>query len=169
MTASEEKSPNHLPAQGGGCRVMQDKNPYAACGRTIAYLMNVPNFARLPFGQLSRLIVGQINRGHYFFVVDPASAICGYCGWAQASHEQAEAWLTRNAGAGGEHTVDGPVCVINLWQASSPKANAVIIGAMRARIHPSTELVVARRFYPDGTIRSVRIPISRQQLRPGPQ
>lgn len=154
------------PESRAGYRAIRDKNPFAACGRTVSYLMKVPNLARLPFGQLSRLIVGQINRGHYFFVVDGSSAICGYCGWSQATHEQAEAWLTRNADVSNEETVDGPVCVINIWQASSPKANAAILGAWRTLVHPKTELVVAKRFYPNGTIRPLRLPISQKQLRP---
>ena len=147
-------------------RAIRDKNPFAACGRTVSYLMNVPNLARLPFGQLSRLIVGQINRGHYFFIVDSASAINGYCGWSQASHSEAEAWLVKNIDVGGDRVTDGPVCVINLWQASSPKANTAIIGALRTMLHPGTELIVAKRFYPDGTIRPVRIPLSPKMLRP---
>jgi hypothetical protein len=149
-----------------GHRATRDKNPFAACGRTVSYLMSVPNLARLPFGQLSKLIVGQINRGHYFFIVDPSSAICGYCGWMQTTHAEAKAWLERNADMSGGNTLDGPVCVVNLWQASSPKVNAVIIGALRSILHPATELIVAKRFYPDGTIRPVRIPIAKEQLRP---
>jgi hemolysin-activating ACP:hemolysin acyltransferase len=161
LAAAQEHQAEH--------RAIRDKNPFAACGRTVSYLMNVPNLARLPFGQMAKLIAGQINRGHYFFVVDRSSAICGYCGWTQAAHEQAEAWLERNVEVSGQDKADGPVCVINLWQASSPKANAVIIGALRTMLHPATELVVAKRFYPDGTIRPVRIPISANQLRPRQQ
>ena len=130
--------------------------------------MKIPNLARLPFGQLSRLIVGQINRGQYFFIVDGASAICGYCGWVQTTFENAEAWLENNVELSDAAMVDGPVCVVNIWQASTPQANAAIIGALRSRIHSATELIVAKRFYPDGTIRKVRLPIAKEQLRPGP-
>ncbi|PJN92583.1 hypothetical protein CNY89_28435, partial [Amaricoccus sp. HAR-UPW-R2A-40] len=45
--------------------------------------LTIPNFARLPFGQIARLIAGQINRRQYFFVVDAAETMVGYCGWAQ--------------------------------------------------------------------------------------
>lgn len=148
-------------------RAIRDKNPYSACGRTVSYLMKIPNLARLPFGQLSGLIVGQINRGHYFFIVDASSAICGYCGWTQTGHEQAEAWLENNVELSGAVMLNGPVCVVNIWQASTRQANATIIGALRALIYPATELVAAKRFYPDGTIRNVRLPIAKQQLRPG--
>ena len=167
MTESELGEAPQKVGTHVGLRAIREKNPFAACGRTVSYLMNVQNLARLPFGQLSKLIVGQINRRHYFFVVDASGAICGYCGWTQATHEQAEAWLARNEDVSGENMLDGPVCVINLWQASSPKANAVIIGSLRALLHPSTELVVAKRFYPGGAIRPVRIPIAPEQLRPG--
>ena len=154
------------PKQRFETRAIRDKNPFAACGRTVSYLMKIPNLARLPFGQLSRLIVGQINRGQYFFIVDASSAICGYCGWTQTTHDRAEAWLEKNIEVSGENIVDGPVCVINIWQASSPKANAAIVGALRTMVHPSTALVVAKRFYPGGKIRPVRIPIAQEQLRP---
>ena len=152
-----------------GYRATRDRNPFAACGRTVSYLMNIPNLARLPFGQLSKLVVGQINRRHYFFVVDPSSAIRGYCGWTQTTHEQAEAWLEKNAEVGGADMANGPVCVINIWQASTPDVNAAIVGALRTMVHPSTELIVAKRFYPGGKIRPVRIPIAQEQLRPRQQ
>jgi hemolysin-activating ACP:hemolysin acyltransferase len=167
MENSETDGPNPTIPANTGHRVARERNPFAACGRTVSYLMNIPNLARLPFGQMTRLVVGQINRNHYFFVVDNANVICGYCGWTQASREQADAWLERNVDIGTEHSTTGPVSVINIWQASSTKANAVIIGALRGMLHPSTELVVAKRFYPDGTIRPVRLPITRMQLKAG--
>lgn len=149
----------------GSLRVAKARDPYAACGRTVAYLMGVPNFARLPFGQLARLIAGQINRGQYFFVLDAAGAPVGYCGWAQTSHAAAEDWFVRNVDLGERIDATGPACVINLWQASSPAANGRIVAALRSRVAPGTELVLAKRFYPDGSIRGVRLPVAPAQLR----
>jgi hemolysin-activating ACP:hemolysin acyltransferase len=166
MSDSNPDEANPSAPTGQSYRATRERNPFAACGRTVSYLMNIPNLARLPFGQLTKLVVGQINRGHYFFVVDPSSVTCGYCGWTQATHAQADAWLEKNVEVASEHALDGPVCVINLWQASSAKANTVIIAALRTMLNPSTELVVAKRFYPNGDIRPVRLPISRSQLRP---
>lgn len=151
---------------GAELRVLQGKDPYSACGRTVAYLMGIPNFARLPFGQLARLIAGQINRGQYFFVVDPAGAMVGYCGWAQTSRAAAEDWFERNIDLGARIAATGPACVINLWQASSPAANARIIAALRRRLAPGTEIILAKRFYPDGSVRGVRLPVAPAQLRP---
>jgi hemolysin-activating ACP:hemolysin acyltransferase len=154
-------------SRGPAYRATRDRSPYSACGRTVSYLMNIPNLARLPFGQLTRLVVGQINRGQYFFVLDPSSRICGYCGWTQATHAEAEAWLKGSSDFESLKPADGPVCVINVWQASETGANAIIIGALRRMLHPATELIVARRFYPDGQIRPVRLPLSGKQLRSG--
>lgn len=151
---------------GAELRVLQGKDPYSACGRTVAYLMGIPNFARLPFGQLARLIAGQINRRQYFFVVDPAGAMVGYCGWAQTSRAAAEDWFERNVDLGARIAPTGPACVINLWQASSPAANARIIAALRCRLSPGTEIILAKRFYPDGSVRGVRLPVAPAQLRP---
>jgi hemolysin-activating ACP:hemolysin acyltransferase len=151
-----------------GLRALQSRDPYVACGRTVAYLMTIPNFARLPFGQIARLIAGQINRRQYFFVVDAAEAMVGYCGWAQTSHAAAEDWFQRNIDLGERIDATGPACVINLWQASSAAANACIVGALRSRLSPGTEIVLAKRFYPDGTLRGVRLPVAPKQLRPKP-
>jgi hemolysin-activating ACP:hemolysin acyltransferase len=154
----------------GGLRAMQARDPYVACGRTVAYLMTIPNFARLPFGEVSRLIAGQINRRQYFFVVDEGETIHGYCGWAQTSHAAAEDWFQRNVDLGERIEATGPACVINLWQASSAAANACILGGLRQRLSMETEIVLAKRFYPDGSIRGVRLPIApdRRPRGPGP-
>lgn len=149
-----------------GLRAKQARDPYVACGRTVAYLMTIPNFARLPFGEVSRLIAGQINRRQYFFVVDEGEAIHGYCGWAQTSHAAAEDWFQRNVDLGERIAVTGPACVINLWQASSAAANACILGGLRRRLSAETEIVLAKRFYPDGSVRGVRLPVAPKQLRP---
>lgn len=174
MPETSPPGPGRGPGPGGTgqarsraeLRVLQGKDPYSACGRTVAYLMGIPNFARLPFGQLARLIAGQINRGQYFFVVDPAGAMVGYCGWAQTSRAAAEDWFERNVDLGARIAPTGPACVINLWQASSPAANARIIAALRRRLAPGTEIILAKRFYPDGSVRGVRLPVAPAQLRP---
>jgi hypothetical protein len=36
----------------------------------VAHLMLKPAFARLRFGDWSWVLVGQINRGHYYLVID---------------------------------------------------------------------------------------------------
>ena len=41
-----------------------------ALGLAVSHLMTKPAFANLRFGDWSRVLVGQINRKHYAFVVD---------------------------------------------------------------------------------------------------
>ena len=47
-----------------------------------------PAFANLKFGDWSRILVGQINRGHYCFAVDEKNEVQGFMGWALATREQ---------------------------------------------------------------------------------
>lgn len=47
---------------------VQDENAYAADGRAAGMLMVYPSFAQLPFGQIMRILAGQINRKHYNFI-----------------------------------------------------------------------------------------------------
>jgi hemolysin-activating ACP:hemolysin acyltransferase len=164
VTDESAKHEAPTPAGRGGLRTIRYKDPYVACGRTVAYLMRFGVFARLPFGHLARLIVGQINRRSYVFVIDDQGAVVGYCGWAQTSREQAQDWLERNVDI--DDASGGPVCIVNIWQASSGAANAAIVGALRERVSPETERIVAKRFYPDGSIRRVSLPIAKSQLRP---
>ena len=53
----------------GQITFLRDKNPYAAVGRAAGMLMTYPSFAQLPFGQIMRILAGQINRGHYCFAI----------------------------------------------------------------------------------------------------
>jgi hypothetical protein len=54
--------------------------------------MTKPAFADLPFGDWSRILVGQINRKHYWFAVDGNNEIIqGFMVWAMTSKENAEA------------------------------------------------------------------------------
>ena len=52
-----------------------------------------PAFARLRFGEWSRILVGKINRNHYYFVLDWSNQVVGFVGWAVTSREKAEDWV----------------------------------------------------------------------------
>ena len=54
----------------GKLRIVKPANPAAALGLAVSHLMVKPAFANLKFGDWSRILVGQINRGHYCFAVD---------------------------------------------------------------------------------------------------
>ena len=76
-----------------------------ALGLAVEYLRKKPAFARLAFGEWSQVLVGQINRGHYYFIVDQHQRVQGFFGWALTQERLAEQWVkaapgcaTRNAG-----------------------------------------------------------------------
>ena len=51
-------------------RLYQPGEPTIALGLAVSHLMTRAAFARLRFGEWSRILVGQINRRHYRFVLD---------------------------------------------------------------------------------------------------
>lgn len=59
-------------------RVFQDPNPYSGLGRAVSYMMTKPNFSTQPFGLWSRILTGQINRKHYFFVLEDTKVVESY-------------------------------------------------------------------------------------------
>jgi hemolysin-activating ACP:hemolysin acyltransferase len=79
-------------------RIVKPANAAAALGLAVSHLMTKPAFANLKFGDWSRILVGQINRGHYCFAMDADHQIQGFMGWALASEEHAEAWVEGRRG-----------------------------------------------------------------------
>src|ERR687895_2649646 len=73
-------------------RLFQPSSPAAALGLAVSHLMTKPAFAKLQFGDWSRILVGQINRRHYCFAVDAAGQVQGFMGWALTSEENAKGW-----------------------------------------------------------------------------
>ena len=63
-------------------RIFKPASPTAALGLAVSHLMIKPAFANLKFGDWSRILVGQINRGHYCFAVDADNQVQGFMGWA---------------------------------------------------------------------------------------
>ena len=74
-------------------RIVKPANAAAALGLAVSHLMVKPAFANLKFGDWSRILVGQINRGHFCFAMDAENQIQGFMGWALASKEHAEGWV----------------------------------------------------------------------------
>ena len=74
-------------------KLFRPHSPSVALGLAVNHLMTKPAFANLRFGDWSRILVGQINRKHYYFVVDGKNQIQGFIGWALTSQENAEAWV----------------------------------------------------------------------------
>jgi hemolysin-activating ACP:hemolysin acyltransferase len=124
----------------------------------VSYLMTDPVFARLPFGQWSRVLVGQVNRGHCLFAME-GEKVVGFVGWALTTKEKAEAWLTDNRDVGFADSMAGEVVLINGWKASGSRANRFLVDAVR-RVIRDKQMVYAKRFYRGGGSRQVRVPVN---------
>src|SRR5438445_4569741 len=94
-------------------RIVKPANAAAALGLAVSHLMVKPAFANLKFGDWSRILVGQINRGHYRFAIDAENRVQGFMGWALASHEHAEAWADGRRGLSFEDSQQGDCIVFN--------------------------------------------------------
>jgi hemolysin-activating ACP:hemolysin acyltransferase len=140
-------------------RVLQPATPAAALGLAVSHLMTKPAFANLKFGDWSRILVGQINRKHYLFVVDARGDIQGFMGWALASREHAEAWAEGRRGLTFEDSKGGDCMVINAWAANSTKVTRFMLREAR-RIGQDKIAIYYKRHYEDGTTRAASVPVN---------
>lgn len=116
--------------------------------------MTKPNFENRQFGPWSKILTGQINRKHYFFVVE-SKTIVGFAGWALTNKVKALAWLNDNAPLSYEDSLSGDSMIINAWAADNESVNRFILKTLR---HIAVgKNVYAKRFYSDGSIRLVKL------------
>ncbi len=140
-------------------RLFRPESPVIALGLAVSYLMSRPAFAQLRFGQWSRILVGQINRKHYRFVLDANDQVVGFLGWALTSSEAAEAWVEDRAGFSDADARDGNCIVINAWSADTPDVNPFLLEAARQAVQ-GREMVYFKRLYKDGTVRPGRVRVN---------
>jgi hemolysin-activating ACP:hemolysin acyltransferase len=141
-------------------RVFRPNNPYVALGLAVSYLMTKPAFAALRFGEWSRILVGQINRKHYYFVVDAKNQVQGFLGWAVTSKDKAEAWVEGRGGLSyDDDSFDGPSIIFNAWVARNGKVNRFLLQEAR-KIIVGKETVYFKRYYKDGSKRPVRLRVN---------
>jgi hemolysin-activating ACP:hemolysin acyltransferase len=145
-----------LPVGSPRLRLCRPNNPYLALGLAVNHLMVKPAFAKLRFGDWSRILVGQINRGHYAFAIDKQNEIQGFLGWALATRDKAEAWVTGRTELSYEDSRDGDCLLINAWSANSPEVRRLLRDAAR-RIGRGKQAVYFKRHYKDGTTRPARL------------
>ena len=139
-------------------RLVRPRDPQAALARAVELCARHEAFAARGFGHWARVLIGQVNRGQYRFVVRAAAAggpglIAGFVGWFRASEAEAERWL-----AGGRASSDpaGDCVVLNALVAEEPGVlRAVLAGAHTLEAAPYA--LYARRAYPGGRTRPVRL------------
>lgn len=118
-----------------------------------------PAFANLPFGEWSRVLVGQINRGHYCFAIDEAGQIQGFVGWALTSRDKAEAWVEGRRALSYEDSLAGDCLVFNAWSANTTRVHRFLVDEARKLISDKQTLYF-KRYYSDGTTRPVRLSVN---------
>ena len=141
-------------------RVFQHDKPAMALGLAVNHLMNKPAFAKLPFGEWSQILVGQINRKHYYFVLDANNKIVGFAGRALASKEHAEAWAEGRRPLSYEDSIAGDCMVCNAWSANATHVHRWMFREAN-NVWAGKRLVYFRRFYPDGRVRPARINVAK--------
>lgn len=138
-------------------RLVAGLPPEVALGRAAAHLMRHKAFAAAPFGHIVRSLVGQVNRGHYAFVADREATV-GFLGWARAPRALAEAWLAGERPLADAEARAGDCALLNYVQADRPEVSRFLL-ASAPRLLPGVRTIYARRHYPDGRVRPVRLPI----------
>jgi hemolysin-activating ACP:hemolysin acyltransferase len=137
-------------------KVFRPQNPYVALGLAVSHLMTQPAFAKLRFGDWSRILTGQINRKHYYFAVDSKNQIQGFMGWAVTSKEKAEAWVEGRGAVSFADSRDGDCLIFNAWAANTPEVNRFLVSQAREIIQ-GKDTVYFKRHYADGRTRAVRL------------
>jgi hemolysin-activating ACP:hemolysin acyltransferase len=140
-------------------RLFQPNAPAAALGLAVSHLMTKPAFAKLQFGDWSRILVGQINRKHYCFVVDGAGQVQGFMGWALASEDHAKAWAEGHRALTFDDSLNGDCVVVNALSANSTKATRFLVEEAR-RVFKDKAAIYFKRHYKDGSTRVVRVSVN---------
>jgi hemolysin-activating ACP:hemolysin acyltransferase len=163
MTEAKPETKSEAPAPAAPARpelrVFRPDSPYVALGLAVNHLMTKPAFAVLKFGEWSRILVGQINRKHYYFVVDAKNQIQGFIGWAITNKDKAEAWVEGRGGLSYEDSFDGECIIFNAWAASNGKVNRFLLQEAR-KIMLGKEMVYFKRHYKDGSTRAQRLRVN---------
>lgn len=140
-------------------RALRPDNPFTALGLAVNYLMTMPAFASLRFGEWSRILVGQINRKHFCFAVDEKNQVRGFLGWALTSKANAEAWLEGRGNLSYQDSLQGECVIFNAWAGSGLKVNRFLLHEAR-KVIAGKEMVYFKRHYKDGTTRPSRLTVN---------
>jgi hemolysin-activating ACP:hemolysin acyltransferase len=137
-------------------RLVRPNNPYVALGLAVNYMMTKPAFALLRFGEWSRILVGQINRKHYYFVIGDNKQVEGFLGWAVTTRKEAEAWLQGRGKISSRESFESDSVIINAWAANSLEVNRFLVDAAR-RLFKRYDTLYLKRHYKDGRVKPIRL------------
>ena len=143
-------------------RLTRAADPYAAVARAVEFCARHDAFAARPFGHWAKVLIGQVNRGHYRFATEtgaegPAPRIVGFAGWFHASRASAERWLADEACPA--HDPRGDCVVLNAVAAESAEVLRLLSGSLHL-MRPGPFTLYAKRLYADGRVRPIRLPVA---------
>lgn len=153
-------TPLPSPAEPGALRFSRPLDPRAGFAESVAHLMTRPAFARAPFGHIARVLAGQVARGHYALIRRGPRTV-GFVGWARAEQAHAEAWLAGTRGISDAEARTGDCALINCWQADDPAVSRFILSRLGREL-AGCRAVYAKRHYPDGRMRPLRLAVTRR-------
>lgn len=146
-------------ADSPGLRLFRPAQAVVALGLAVDHLMTKPAFGSLPFGEWSRILVGQINRHHYVFAVDNTERVQGFVGWGLITRAKAEAWVEGRYVLSYSDCLEGDCVLFNAWSANSTRVHRFLVDAARKLI-TDRETVYFRRHYKDGSWRPARLNVN---------
>ena len=160
QTASANGAPTAPPTKPKSeLRVIRPDNSFVALGLAVNHLMTMPAFANLRFGEWSKILVGQINRKHYWLAIDDKNEIQGFLGWALTTRERAEEWLEGRGGRSDQDSAQGDSIIFNAWAGKGLKVNRFLLQEAR-KIAIGREMIYFKRYYKDGTTRPSRLTVN---------
>ena len=139
-------------------RLFRPDSPVVALGLVVNHLMTKPAFARQHFGEWTRILVGQINRNHYYFVTD-GKQVQGFMGWALVTRDKAEEWVEGRRALTYEDCTQGECLIFNAWAANNFRVHRYMVDEARKIIRDKQTLYF-KRYYNDGTSRPVRLNVN---------
>jgi len=144
---------------GAALRLGRVRVSALALGLAVGHLMSKPAYDGLKFTTWSKILAGQVNRGHYAFVFDARNEVVGMVGWAYCDQATAENWV-RGKPVTALDNRSGKCVIFNLWSASDSHVNAMVLRAARKAM-TGCETLYYRRLYPNGRVRPVRLSVNR--------
>lgn len=134
-------------------------DPTMALGLAVRFMLNEASYAKLPFGEWSHVLNGQIERGHYGFVVAANEEARGFVGWALADEALAEAWATAGSPLDSEQCRQGDCVIFNAWIARDAAVHRFMVETVRT-FSVDKKTMYWRRPASDGGSRVVRVPVN---------
>ena len=117
------------PQRGSRYQAARLKSPDAALAVMVQLSLKAPAFAEQRFGTWARVLIGQVNRGHYVILLDDGQPV-GFGGWFPARRRDAEAWLAGHDDIPVAPETEADCAVINGFMAPSPEATRFLRDAM---------------------------------------